>query len=128
VGLRKSMKVLTMSGAVAHDPQRYRDRTDGPECPNALGAPPAHLSAKQKAIWNELVSQVPEGMLRSPDRFLVEVVCKMMARSRDPEHIMVPTEINGLVMALGKLGLNPIDRSKVKGGEAPKKKSIYEDF
>jgi len=147
MGLRKSIKVLQMNGSVAHDPGRYAGRTDGPECPESIGNAPRHLSARVRAIWDEIISQIPEGMLRSPDRMLLEITCKLMDKYRSPRRYkrtitkgdvttvewavdeMQTSEITLLTNSLGKLGLNPIDRSKVKvDAKKPDVKSPWDEL
>ena len=106
-------------------PGRYAGRTDLASCPDGIGNPPSHISVARKNIWAELIAQLPEGHLQSADRFLLEVVTGLMAKQRNRRVSVTKGEISLLINALSKLGLTPVDRSRVIIPVAPKA-SVYD--
>ena len=121
---RKSLALLTLSGGLKNHPGRYAGRTDLTPCPFGIGNPPAHISIARKNIWAELIAQLPEGHLQSADRFLLEVVTGLMAKQRNRRALITKGEVSLLINALSKLGLTPVDRSRVIIPVKPKA-SVY---
>src|ERR1039457_3832284 len=93
----------------------------------ALGEPPSQISTARKNIWAELIAQLPEGHLQSADRFLLEIVTHLMSRQRNRRTLITKGELSLLINALSKLGLTPVDRSRVII-PAKKTASIYDQF
>src|ERR1017187_5892059 len=121
---RKSLSLLKLSGGLKNHPGRYAGRTDLASCPFGIGNPPAHISVARKNIWAELIAQLPEGHLQSADRFLLEVVTGLMAKLRNRRALITKGEVSLLINALSKLGLSPVDRSRVVIPAKPKA-SVY---
>jgi hypothetical protein len=105
---KKSSFLLEASGAFDKNANRRRidAETSGP-----LGNSPAHFSPEQAEIWNEIVTNVPEGTLRNADRHIVEIVSTLMLKFRTTG--TKAAELSLLVSCLSKLGCSPYDRSKV---------------
>jgi hypothetical protein len=110
---RKSLKLLELSGGLKEHPGRYADRTELASCPGGIGNPPSHISIARKNIWQELIGQLPNGHLESADRFLLEIVTGLMAKQRNRRTVITKGETSLLMNALSKLGLTPVDRSRV---------------
>jgi len=110
---RKSLQVLSVSGALKAKPSRYAGRTDGPVCPGELGKPPAHLSTAAKNVWAEIADNAPENMLKSADRLTVEIACKLVCSMRNRRTPVTNGELSLLTTVLGRLGFNPTDRAKI---------------
>src|ERR1035437_1160531 len=121
---RKSLATLQLLGSTKAHPGRYAGRTDLASCPDGIGNPPSHISIARKNIWAELVAQLPEGHLQSADRFLLEIVTHLMSRQRNRRVLITKGEISLLINALSKLGLTPVDRSRVIIAAKPKA-SVY---
>jgi hypothetical protein len=68
-------------------------------------------AARLRAIWVELVSQVPPGVLTVSDRMHVELTCRLMDRVRTKE--ARSGDYSRLDVLLGKMAMNPADRSRV---------------
>ena|SRR5690349_3505407 len=119
---RKPTRVLELTGAFKKDPARGRAREGEPHPEGALGNPPNCLDEVQKARWNELKKQAP--WLTVSDRILVEQTCRLWALER--AGTANATQSRLLSTNLGKLGMTPSDRSKVKvPGERPGKKNPF---
>jgi hypothetical protein len=106
-----------LSGAFEKHPERKAARAREPKPKGPLGPPPAsfdpetYTGAKLMAIWYELVSQVPPGVATSADRWHVELACRLMHRIRNSS--AKAGDYSRLDVLLGKMGMNPADRSKV---------------
>ena len=107
---RTPTAVLKARGAFKNHPKRAKDREGEPVINTPLGDPPAKLPPLEKAAWRELQSQGT--WLVAPDKFLVEVAVRLMARHRSNK-IDNPSRSH-LISALSKLGFNPTERSKIK--------------
>lgn len=117
---RKPTNVLELNGAFKHNPSRALDRQDEPEVVGDIGDPPEHLSPEAAACWREIVSLAHEGTLGAGDRLVMEHGAQLLAQLRLANWDVHPTLLLRYEAFLGKLGLTPADRSKVK---APKKKA-----
>lgn len=124
---RKSLTLLQLSGGLKEHPGRYAGRTDLASCPDGIGNPPSHISIARKNIWAELIGQLPEGHLQSADRFLLEIVTGLMAKQRNRRTPITKGETSLLMNALSKLGLTPVDRSRVIIS-VKSKANIYDAF
>jgi len=124
---KKSLTLLKLSGGLKAHPGRYEGRTDLASCPDGIGDAPAHISIARKNIWAELIAQLPEGHLQSADRFLLEILTYLMSRQRNRRTLITKGELSLLLNALSKLGLTPVDRSRVIIPAKPTA-SIYDQF
>ena len=120
--------MLTLAGSIKEHPGRYKDRTNLAACPSSIGNPPAHLSTARKNIWAEVIGQLPEGHLQSADRFLLEVVTYLMSRQRNRRTVITKGEVSLLINALSKLGLTPVDRSRVIIPVKPKENAYIQGW
>lgn len=132
---RTPTQVLEMSGAFDKNPQRRR-RDPRPAGP--IGSAPVHLDEQERQLWNEFRRKAPERVLTAADRFLLEIICQLMARQRFPGKPcgcgakgLCPTcnatgfvgrcplsngELNALMQGIAKLGFTPVDRAKISVG------------
>ena len=86
---RKPLHILEATGALRKDPKRYLGRVHETAWPaDPIGDPPDCLDENMKAIWHELLSEAPEGLLRRSDTAHVELTVRLLARQRiTPEQI-----------------------------------------
>lgn len=118
---RTASNVLDLRGAFKKNPKRGRDREDEPEPVGDVGDAPAWFSAKQKACWKEIVGLCHAGSLCRADRLIVEHASQLLSQLRAEKWVVHPTILVRYEAALGKLGLSPADRSKIKVTKAPQK-------
>jgi phage terminase small subunit len=109
---RTPTNLLILNGGLAHDKKRYANRTTEPVPSGDIGPAPKHLSPAQKAIWKELLKQVPDGVLTNADRIIFELACRLTHKMRTEE--FTSSNAAQLVSCLSRLGLSPADRSKVQ--------------
>lgn len=85
---RKSMAEHRASGAVAKNPQRFREREDEIEPELGIGEPPAEFLNAQSGLsklklegWHLLVDSAPSGVLTKMDRGYVIAVSRLYAEA-----------------------------------------------
>jgi hypothetical protein len=121
--------VLEQNGAYEHDPQRRAARENEPVPSGPLGLAPERFTPFQRAAWIELEEIALPGVLANSDRVIVEMYCQLVARlrgERDDEGYARPlkaAEFTLLLTILGRFGMTPSDRARLKGIPAanPKK-------
>lgn len=110
---RKSLSQLAVSGTLGKNLGRYQSRIAAqPNFIRPVGKAPPHLTPGERAVWAELVRAAPPGLLQRSDRLVLEVLSKLVVRMRtssDPKS----SELNSLVNVLTKMGLTPVDRTKL---------------
>jgi len=99
-----------VSGADRIHPGRFADRKT-PKKARPLGEPYARLNDEQQEVWLEMADLGP--WLRSHDRIMLEISCRMIARMRTESEFGV-SAIQALSSILSKLGFSPTDVTKVK--------------
>ena len=115
---RKPTKLHLLSGALERNPQRYSDRDGEPASNGPIGDPPTGFTKARKAIWDEVVGLVPDGVLQKSDRIVVELVVMLLHELRTGE--LNIAGIAQLRQALASLGCTPADRSRVSAAPEPK--------
>lgn len=111
---------MILSGAAEKHPERMEGRTEAPKPEGKLGEPPACFDPETQsgerliAIWHEIVSKVPPGVLTSADSLHVELACRLTYRIRFENWKAKSGDFSQLKDILGKMAMNPADRSKVK--------------
>lgn len=118
---RTPTKVLRMRGAFDRNPKRGKEREHEPQVDDPLGEPPDGFDEAQAARWRELAVRCP--WLTVADRTAVEVVCRLWMTMRAGQ--FKAADYVGLMNCLGRLGMTPVDRSKVRmPGAKNEKKSL----
>lgn len=107
---RKPTAVLELTGAFRKNPQRKRTE---PPTAGPLGDPPEHFTAEQDAMWHELASICPPGVLMRSDRVVVEIAVVLMLQFRKQGAHMSRSDFKQLVSVLSRMGMSPADRLRV---------------
>lgn len=105
---RNPLARARLTGAAAHDPQRYRNRHE-PIDDRPLGEPPDWLKPEAQSAWREFDRTLP--WLRYCHRGIVGVTA-LLAGQMATGGLGVPG-MNLLRQCLGSLGATPADFSKV---------------
>lgn len=117
---RTATSVLTLKGAFEKNPQRFAARVDEPEAKGPIGPAPDYFEPNEVEAWNYLVGIAPDGVLGDCDRGHMEVAARLFAFQRTvPISEVSDGKLSRLDSMLGKMGLNPSERSKVKAPKAP---------
>lgn len=116
---RTPIRIAEASGAVAKNPQRYRDRVLEPTCASPLGPPPEEwisrieVSTEARALvnaWNEIADALAlVGLGCEADRLAVRAACQLKVRVDRPGFKM--GDFNGYRAMLHELGLTQAGRS-----------------
>ena len=124
---RKPTNILNLTGAFDKNPARRKARASEPKDLGELGDPPKRLNAEQLAAWHEIVENTAYGVLTRSDRHILEITAVLLAEFWQAGALMTGTHLNILNASLGKMGLNPSDRSRVTAQE-PKKENPFAQF
>ena len=108
---RTPTAVLEAKGSFKTHKNRRRDNE--PVVKEPIGQAPARLNSTEVECWKEIVANAPPGVLTRADRNAVELCAKMMALSWTDFEGMSVAMIGKLMSALGSLGMNPSDRSRL---------------
>lgn len=123
---RKPTKLLELSGAFKHNPDRALDRAEEPRPLGEVGDPPDTLSAGGKKCWVEIVSLLPFGVAFDSDRVALEQYAETLAFCRMKKWRYdkgVDSKVLVRMEAMyARFGMTPADRSRIKV-KAPEKKN-----
>lgn len=89
---RKSAAALRLEGSFRGDRHKARDLAPEGGAELLTEAPPAHLTARQCAIWHEVLAVLPAGLARLADRFIVAAYVQCLDAYREA---MTSTAIEG---------------------------------
>jgi len=110
---RKSRAELALSGTLQRNPRRYGDTIKpNPTVILPLGRPPGYFNRSQRLAWAEVARTAGPGQLTRSDRLAVEIAVHLITRMR--QTIPKPSEFTVLIGILGRLGLTPADRQKMR--------------
>jgi len=106
--------------------RKHRENPNEPEPTSQLGSAPDFLNDEQKAIWDELSSIAHAGVLSEADRIVVEIATRLLTELRSKGKL--PTgQMSHLILCLGKMGMNPAERSKVSTPDKGKEYNPWDD-
>lgn len=106
---RKSLAQARLSGAMAKNPQRYRDRAE-PLVTEALGDPPDWLKPSEVDAWEDMRERLP--WLNQSHRCITALAAHLHARMAAGT-LGVPG-LNLLRIIMGSLGATPTTSHKVQ--------------
>lgn len=99
-----------LTGAAAHDPQRFRHRSE--PASDSIGFPPDWLDEDAKSAWNAFVSEWP--WLTKSDEPALASLCVMRATLQSTRGIgLRPAFFSEYRMQLSSFGGNPTSKTKV---------------
>lgn len=98
-----------MTGALAKNPQRFRDRSEPPTQP--LGKAPSFLSKEERRSWDSFAKEWP--WLTEGDRGALIALCQMRAMIEDPVTEKTAALYTAYRLMIGEFGGTPTTRSKV---------------
>ena len=83
-----------------------------------LGQPPASMGPAERKVWREVAGSAE--WLRHPDRGLLELYCKLLHQQRSTFAEMPAARLVLMVNLGARLGLAPIDRTRLMLRPEPK--------
>jgi hypothetical protein len=118
---RKTTAHHELNGSFDVHPERRAERALEPKPTGPLGDPPKcftvaggcsqYTSERLIGIWNEMISEMPPGVGTISDRKLLEGICRVVLRTRQPG--ATPSDFSNLERMLGKMAMTPEGRSRV---------------
>lgn len=120
------LQIARLTGAAAANPQRYRDIP--PVAEGELGDPPEHLSVGAAAVWREIASTAPAGVLATADRVAVELAANLVAEYREAPREFLASRIAQMTGLLARLGMTPIDRQRLAVAPAAPAENPFDSF
>lgn len=124
---RTATNIMELRGAYKKHPERRADRENEPRPLAEIGLPPETLADDERAVWEDMVARMPYGVIGDCDRDHLEVASRLMAYTRRvPVEEWEAAKIARLDAMLGKMGMNPADRSKVKAERKPPKNDFLD--
>jgi hypothetical protein len=109
--LRKPTEVLKLAVTFLDNPTRRR--LPGPTSELPIGGPPEHLAPHEATAWREFVANAPAGVLTGGNRWVLEMACRLIAKSR--REGLLAAETGYLRACLTALGVSPASHSGVPG-------------
>ena len=107
---RTATSLLEARGAFKANPNRARPNE--PEVKDPINTtPPKHLGEQEIACWHEVISLVPDGVLKSSDYVSVELIAVLLADFRLNKAETKSANINRLAQEITKIGMNPSGRA-----------------
>ena len=103
-----------LTGAIAKNPQRFRDRAAPKTSTQPVGSPPAYLDKYAKAAWRDFVKH--SSWFTADDRMALEVASVAVGQMRaliKLGEIVPASMLSAINTAIGKLGASPTDRGKI---------------
>jgi hypothetical protein len=88
--------------------------------------PPKYFTEAESEIWAEIESNVAAGVLTSAERYVVELLARLVARFR--ADWLTGAEMSQMTWCCSHLGMTSVDRSKVLGDEGEPETSPYDEF
>ncbi len=107
---RKPTELHELAGTFRAD--RHGQRRAAPKSDRPIGEPPPSLQADEAACWREFVSDAPAGVLTSGDRWALEALARLHAKSR--REGLTGAELGHLRGFLTELGAAPASRGRVQ--------------
>lgn len=122
----KPTQVLELSGAFKKDPKRKRARTNEPQPKGQIGAWPGESKGRtEEQAYNMILETVPANVLADSDQMFVWILAKLVFKIWNGE--AKAAEIQMAMAGLGKLGMNPSERSRLQMGPKEKPKNRWSD-
>jgi hypothetical protein len=121
----KPLKFHEISGAMAKNPQRFRDRGAEPTVEQRLGDPPADWVSRSEtspeyrklvAAWKKITARIamlPDGVVTAADDLGVELACRLLVRIEGG--YAKTAEISQYRALLSELGLTATGRARLAG-------------
>jgi len=107
----KPTALLEATGAYKKNPARRRKGEPKPRL--GIGRYPESVVMTPKEVWDELVENICPGVLGNSDRILLETTSHLLSQFRSDPVEFPAAKLTILERCLGKLGMTPVDRTRI---------------
>ena len=118
-------EVAKLKGSDKLNPQRYTGEV--PKCSMPVGDAPEDMLEGAQAVWFEICTFAPSGVITGADRFMLEMASNLLAEYRDDPVEFAVGKYGHLISLLARFGLSPSDRNKL-AMEPPKEANPFEQM
>jgi hypothetical protein len=124
---RTPTAILEQRGSFLTHKDRKEARANEP-VPNApiRKSPPASLDQEQRRVWFEFIRKIPAGVLGDCDEYWLAMAVRSECKER--KGTITISERTQYMNLLGKLGMNPSERTKVVARPVAKKDDGWSDL
>lgn len=119
---RKPLAAARLSGALAKNPQRYRNRVE-PAGTGPIGPPPKWLKDGAREAWSEFRHELP--WLNSSHRAHLVVTCILRAKLADGTAGIPALQL--LRQCLAQLGANPVTSTRFQEADVKDRDDLLDD-
>jgi hypothetical protein len=116
---RKPNQLHLASGTFRRD--RHGLPGSEPDSIGGLGGPPPDWTGPLEETWAEIATLIPPGVAKHADRFLVEVLARLMHAVRTDPTALTAAVASQIRTCCAELGMSPSARSRMSISAAPKK-------
>lgn len=121
---RKPTNVLELNGAFKEHPKRKKARQNEPSGGAGLGPyPGSRVGMSEEDAYNIIRNKAPQGVLTEADEEHVMLIARLMFLSWNDA--CTASERHLLAALLGKIGMNPSDRSRLQVSQEKKPKNRW---
>lgn len=111
--VRKPTAVLEAAGSLDRKKTRYAYRKREPNTGRGIGPAPDRLPDDERAIWDEIVSDLAPGVLQSSDRGSLAALVQLEAEKRRDAAGFGGRKWMVWLALIRSFGMTPADRSRV---------------
>lgn len=108
---KKPSKIAEIDGYFKKHPERRNNGEPIPTRP--IGPAPLTYATESAEIWDEIVAEMPAGVLTCADRIVLEIACNLISQFRQNPTETPVSRLAVLERILSKFGMNPSDRTRL---------------
>lgn len=126
---RKPTETLKLTGAYANNPGKLAaQRPAEPVGYQELPDPPAHLPARDAAVWREVSETMHKRVTAGADVHAFEILIRLITIMRYEFATMTAAQIAQMRGYLNDFGMTPSSRSKVRQAPEAKTDDPWDEF
>ena len=122
----KPTAIKEASGAYKKNPSRRKKGE--PQPLRGIGKAAESRNVEYSAVWDELVNDIPPGVLFCSDRVWLEIAVTLLCEFRQMGSEFSGAKLNQLQKALSHLGMSPVDRTRIVAEQAEESSKEDEYF
>jgi len=123
---KKPTALLEVTGAYQKNPQRRKKAEPKPRM--GIGRFPKNAPCTPESVWDELVDNICPGVLGNSDRVVMETLAHLLSQFRTDPVEFPAAKMTIMERCLGKLGMTPVDRTRVVAEQAEDKTNPEDEY